>query len=153
MSGTPHIVIPESEMNKLKDTFKGEIENLVQSVVKGVLKGLNDRIDTMEKNITELHKKNTDLENQNTTLTARVACLEKAADQAEQYSRRNNIRISGYDEGEHESTDDTVMKMASDIGSDLLLSEIDRSHRVGKPDPGRTKPREILIKFTSYRAQ
>ena len=84
MSGTPHIVIPESEMNKLslmlKDTFKGEIENLVQSVVKGVLKGLNDRIDTMEKNITELHKKNTDFENQNTTLTARVSSLEKAAD-------------------------------------------------------------------------
>ena len=86
-------------------------------------------------------------------MTARVASLEKAADQAEQYSRRNNIRISGYDEAGHESIDDIVMKMASDIGSDLLLSEIDRSHRVGRPDPGRTKPREILIKFTSYRAR
>ena len=116
VSGTPHTVIPESEMNKLslmlKNIFKGEIENLVQSVVKGALKGLNDRTDTMERNITELHKKNTDLENQNTTLTARVASLEKAADQAEQYSRRNNIRISGYDETGHESTDNIVTKMA-----------------------------------------
>ena len=61
--------------------------------------------------------------------------------------------MSGYDEAGHESTDDIVMKMASDIGSDLLLCEIDRSHRVGKSDPGRTKPREILIKFTSYSAR
>ena len=155
VSGTPHIVIPE--MNKLslmlRDTYKCEIGNLVHSVVKGVMKGLNARIDIMEKNITELHQKNTDLENQNTTLTARVVSLEKATDQAVQYSRRNNSRISGYDEAEHESTDDIVIKMASDIGSDLLLHEIDCSHRVGKPNLGRTKPKGILIKFTAYKAR
>ena len=74
-------------------------------------------------------------------------------DQAEQYSRRNNLRISGYVEDNNENTDDIVMKMASDIGCDLQLSEIDRSHRVGKPDAARTKQREILVKFTSYRAR
>ena len=156
-AGSPHIIIPDSEMKKLsimlQDTFRGEIENLVQSVVNGVLKGLNDKIDTMEKDITELHKQNSDLVTQNVALTERVVKLEKAVDQAEQYSRRNNLRISGYVEDNNENTDDIVMKMASDIGCDLQLSEIDRSHRVGKPDAARTKQREILVKFTSYRAR
>ena len=47
-----NIVIPPSELAKiaemLKDTFRGEIVNLVDSVVQGVLKGLNDRIVSLE---------------------------------------------------------------------------------------------------------
>ena len=52
-----------------------------------------------------------------------------------------------------EDTDDIVLKIASDIGSDLQLHEIDRSHRVGKPGEHRTRPRDIIVKFTSYRAR
>ena len=43
--------------------------------------------------------------------------------------------------------------MAATIGCDLQLNEIDRSHRVGKPDATRTRHREILVKFVSYRAR
>lgn len=148
--GSSHIVIPPSELSKisemLKDTFRGEIVTLVDSVVQGVLKGLNDRIASLE-------ARNATLEGQNTALMSRVAVLEKAADQAEQYSRRNNIRISGCPETANEDTDNIVLKMASDIGCDLQLHEIDRSHRVGKPGENRTRPREIIVKFTSYRAR
>ena len=145
-----NIVIPPSELAKiaemLKDTFRGEIVNLVDSVVQGVLKGLNDRILSLE-------ARNDALEGQNKALLSRVAVLEKAADQAEQYSRRNNIRISGCPELGNEDTDDIILKIASDIGSDLQLHEIDRSHRVGKPGEHRTRPRDIIVKFTSYRAR
>lgn len=45
-SDAPHITIPPSEMMKiaemLKETFRGEIESMVDSVVKGVLKGLQE---------------------------------------------------------------------------------------------------------------
>lgn len=149
-AGSPHIVIPPSELSKiaemLKDTFRGEIVGLVDSVVQGVLKGLNDRIASLE-------VKNAALEGENKTLLSRVAVLEKAADQAEQYSRRNNIRISGRPETPNEDTDNMVLKMAADIGCDLQLHEIDRSHRVGKPGENRIRPREIIVKFTSYRAR
>ena len=145
-----NIVIPPSELAKiaemLKDTFRGEIVNLVDSVVQGVLKGLNDRIVSLE-------ARNEALEVQNKALLSRVAVLEKASDQAEQYSRRNNIRISGCPELGNEDTDDIVLKIASDIGSDLQLHEIDRSHRVGKPGEHRTRPRDIIVKFTSYRTR
>ena len=45
---TPHITIPSSEMMKISDMLKealgSEIESLVDSVVKGVFKGMQNRI-------------------------------------------------------------------------------------------------------------
>ena len=66
---------------------------LVQGIVTGVLKGLNDRIDGLETNIINLGSKNEELEKENTSLLSRVAALEKTADQFEQYSRRNSLRV------------------------------------------------------------
>ena len=68
----------------------------------------------------------------------------KIVDHTEQYSRRNSLRISGL----KENTDVIVT-----IGCDLHLDEIDKTHRVGKPDPARTRHREILVKFVLYRAR
>lgn len=139
---SPHIVIPPSEMEKLslmlQDTFKVQTETLVQGIVAGVLNSLEDRIDGLETNIKDLQNKNAKLEEQNTSLLSRVAALEKTAatlvktaDQSEQYSRRNSLRISGFEETTGESTDNIVIGMAATIGCDLQLCEIYRSHRVG----------------------
>ncbi|XP_060575908.1 uncharacterized protein LOC132733306 [Ruditapes philippinarum] len=43
--------------------------------------------------------------------------------------------------------------MANTIGSNLALDEIDRSHRVGTPKAHETRPRDIIVKFVSYRAR
>ena len=46
--------------------------------------------------------------------------------------------------------------MATALDSDISINDIDRSHRLGKPrrSNGQTvKPRDIIIKFTSYRAR
>ena len=106
----PHFVIPPSEMEKLslmlQETFKGQIETLVQGIVAGVLKGLNDRIDGLETSIGTLQTKNQELEKENSSLMTRIASLEKIADQSEQYSRRNSLRISGFKEHTGDSTDD-----------------------------------------------
>lgn len=145
---TSHITIPPSEMQKiaemLKASFQDEIVTIVDGVVKGVLSGLQDRISSLEKS-------NSDLINENRSLITRITALEAQADQAEQYSRRNCLRISGVKEESNESTDDIVMKIASDIGSDIQLENIDRSHRIGNPNRRGDKPREIIVKFTAYR--
>ena len=150
-SATPHILIPPSEMEKLsemlKDTYRGEISTIVTGIVTGVLRGLEDRISSLEKT-------NSDLKKENKSLTARVNALESQADQAEQYSRRNCLRISGYTEDPNEKVDDIVMKLASDVGSPIQLDDIDRSHRVGNPNGARRKvPRDIIVKFSTYRAR
>ena len=61
-------------------------------------------------------------------LHARIVTLERKLDQGEQYSRRNCLRISGIKEKIFENTDTIVTKLASDIDSDVELSQIDRSH-------------------------
>ena len=146
----PTITIPPSEMLKLsellKATFRTEIVSLVDNIVKCVLKGLQERI-------TSLDESNKDLQDTNKSLTARVAVIESQADQAEQYSRRNCLRISGVTETPGENTDNIVLSMASDIESDIRLQDIDRSHRIGNPKKKRSKPREIIVKFSTYRAR
>ena len=57
---------------------------LVNSIVTGVLEGLNVKVVALEK--------------ENVDLKKRVKYLEDSADQAEQYSRRNCLRISGLPE-------------------------------------------------------
>ena len=147
---TPNIVIPESELLKLsemlKDTFQGQIVGLVNGIVEGVLDGLLEQI-------TKLEKVNTELTEENQTLRARVQTLELKADQAEQYSRRNCLRISGFNEDPDGNTDNIVMQLAADIDSDVQLHEVDRSHRVGNPTRQRGKPRDIIIKFATYRSR
>lgn len=88
--------------------------------------------------------------------------VEMKADANEQYSRRNSIRITGIPELEEgEDTDTLVTELfntAMKIAPPLSISEIDRSHRVGKkqrptkenPSP---KPRPLLVKFISYRSK
>ena len=142
-SSASHILIPPSEKLKLsemlKETFCGEISTMVTDIITGVLQGLQDRISSLEKSNSELRK-------ENKSLTARVAVLESQADQAEQYSRRNCLRISGYHAQINENTDDIVLKLASDIDSPILIQDIDRSHRVGNPNnPKCTTPRDIIV--------
>ena len=108
---------------------------MVSSIVDGVVTGLQTRI--------------TALETENASLKETVAKLVSSCDTAEQYSRRNCIRITGIREAENESTDDHVMSMATALDLDLTINDIDRSHRVGKPG----KPRAIIVKFATFRAR
>ena len=101
-----------------------------------------------------LKEKNSSLEDENTTLKDRVAMLEVKVDKAEQYSRRYCLRLSGLPETKDESVDGKIMELAAAIDADLTITEIDRAHRLGKPrgEASKTKPRDIIIKFISFRA-
>ena len=119
----------------MTDNFKAKLDNMVSEIVDGVVNGLKTRI--------------SDLETENKLLKARVVKLETASDTAEQYSRRNCVRITGIPESFNESTDDHVMSMANALNLDLTINDIDRSHRVGKPG----KPKAIIVKFATFRAR
>ena len=84
---------------------------------------------------------------------------EISADNAEQYSRRNCLRISDVPENNDEVTDNIVLDLATAIDADIKLEDIDRSHRLGKPksrdssDDTPARPRDIIVKFSIYRAR
>lgn len=55
-----------------------------------------------------------------------------------------------------EITDDIVTSIASAIDVDIDIRDIDRSHRLGRAstqDRPRDKPRDIIVKFSTYRAR
>lgn len=75
---------------------------------------------------------------------------------ANQYSRRNNLRIFGIPEDEGTRTtrasaslEEKVLKCCSDKMNVQIKSEnIDRVHRIGKKGD---RPRCVIVKFTIYR--
>lgn len=146
-----HIQLSEADLEcisqKMHALFKADLETMVRSVVQafipqvitGINASLNDKIES-------LTQENTHLKNQ-------VAELLFQADRAEQYSRRNCLRITGIPEASDEDTDTIVVTMAKDLGAELSIDEIDRSHRVGPPKHSGPKARDIIVKFVSYRAR
>ena len=80
----------------------------------------------------------------------KIAELQDLVDWLGQYSRRNNVWISGIPEstGDAENTDAVVKEVGQAIGVVVTDKMTDRSHRVGKPGKMR---RDIVVKFTSYR--
>ena len=134
----------------IKEAIVAQVEPLVKSIVSEVTKNLNSKIDklTLEKET---------LAKQVKTLSVRVSKLERESDNAEQYSRRNCLRIVGVSEDDSESTDDVIMEIASEIQADIRPYDIDRSHRVGRApsstEPMPTTPKAIIVKFATYRAR
>nr|XP_054774551.1 ankyrin repeat domain-containing protein 50-like [Lytechinus pictus] len=93
-------------------------------------------------------------------LKNRVESLEAAADEAEQYSRRNCLIFSGIAESANEDTDAKIIEVCQrNLGVTVKQEDIDRSHRLSShaalennlKDP--RKPRNIIIKFSNYRAR
>ncbi len=81
-----------------------------------------------------------------------------AKDDLEQNGRRNGIRISGIPETETKGNSIPWFKSFAKDHLNLTIGKnaVSRMHRVGNPGTPaapRTKPREILIKFTSYQCR
>ncbi|KAJ4437953.1 hypothetical protein ANN_13892 [Periplaneta americana] len=62
----------------------------------------------------------------------KIRHLECRIDDMEQYQRRQCLRIFGVPEVENEDTDVIAIQVAEKTGVSLQVSDIDRSHRVGK---------------------
>ena len=88
------------------------------------------------------------------TLQKKVDAIELQQDELEQYSRRNSVRLSGLTEEADEDVVKGVLVTLNHvmcITPPIDISEIDRLHRVGKPEANRTRP--VLIKFATYRSK
>ena len=91
------------EINAVKKKdLVSKIEKLKGKVVVDDIKNLCDQVSRLSENLAKLMKSNEKLSSQfivvkkvNTLLEKRVIELEKSQAKAEQYSRRNNVEISG----------------------------------------------------------
>ncbi|XP_033749220.1 uncharacterized protein LOC117333912 [Pecten maximus] len=79
--------------------------------------------------------------------------LRHQLDDLEQYGRRTLVLFSGFPEQTGEDTSAIILKAAEDCGVDLPPQALERSHRVGKPDQNRGKPRQIIARLNSVDAK
>ncbi|CAB3990812.1 Hypothetical predicted protein [Paramuricea clavata] len=118
--------------------------------------GLKDTIVRVEDELIEakqlLNEKVVVLQNVIVNLEEKVARFATKANDNEQYSRRYNIRVSGFPE---ESDENCSLKVGQLCRETLMLpdfseEQIDRINRVGKPRSDG-KSRAIIVRFKSHK--
>ena len=69
----------------------------------------------------------------------------------EQCSRRKCLLLHGVVETNAECTDDIIVKTcAEELGINVELENLDRSHRLGKVKRNDNEPQPIIVKFACY---
>ena len=85
------------------------------------------------------------LQNELKNANIKVEDLEKKMERQEQYSRRNCILIHGLKEEKNESTNNRVLRLfREDMNEDVLLVDLDRTHRIGKKRDSSSNSRQLL---------
>lgn len=110
---------------KQLDDFNNEVKEIKKS-----LKSL----DTLKANISQLQKENVSLRDELNHL--------------QQYSRINNVEITGIPENKGENIVSILQKIGEVAGCVIQLSDVDACHRIPKHGSG-DNPRSLVVKFIS----
>lgn len=163
MSEKMEVTLDDSQIEKILNVLQGSLESkltdMVSAIVTNVLDGVNSKMSTIQ-------DENKVLKDRVELLEKKIELLEKQGDTANQYSRRNCLRVSGIKESDGESMDEIVKHLSTELKADIDLRDIDNMHRLhsknARSDASSSgqsnksadqRPRDIIIKFTSYRAR
>lgn len=76
-------------------------------------------------------------------------------DDLEQYSRKNCLKFSGISEQHNEDTEQLVLNTVNNYilkSTEITLDwySISNSHRLGPPQGSKSRPSDIIVRFTRY---
>ena len=91
------------------------------------------------------------LESELSAAKAKLAEAEQHIDSLDAYNRRTSLVITGVPEKPGEVTDSLVKDVGRAAGLELSADSLDRSHRLGRPQPGKSRP--IIAKFVTYNSR
>jgi hypothetical protein len=162
MADYNNLPLDETQLKQLSEQVSSSLEailpDMVKSIVSKVIEALQNRMSAIQDENSSLKERVSDLEK-------RVELLEIDHEASDQYSRRNCLRISGIKEENSESMTDIIKNLSAEIQANIDVHDIDNMHRLGRPNSNtssgkhphrpnnQTRPRDIIIKFTSYRAR
>ena len=110
--------------------IKGECQ--LTDLAKGV-EFITQKFDEYEKDRREKDAIIAALQSELKNSNIKVEDIEKKIERQEQYPRRNYIIIHGLKEEKNESTNDKVVKLfREELNEDVLLEDLNRTHRIGK---------------------
>ncbi|XP_077977115.1 uncharacterized protein LOC144432723 [Glandiceps talaboti] len=116
----------------------------------------NELVEELRDRLKVIEQENKDLKKSNMELNERVGVLEKASDDQNQYSRRENLEIHGIPEcqGQAENTDNIALQVIKMISPDITTDHLEVTHRIGRTTHhdgnvrGKHQPRPIIVKFS-----
>ncbi|XP_046674722.1 uncharacterized protein LOC124363518 [Homalodisca vitripennis] len=113
---------------------------------------LSDKVDASNKLMDEIRKElaltkkeNEGLLQQNVTLKKEVVDMQERMRNLEQYSRKNNIEISGIPTTPNEHVNDIVKDLGSALGVEILPAQIAAGHRI--PSFSKARAPAVVVKF------
>ena len=129
--------------------------NLVS--VDAIIKTLCDEISQLSTSVNNLMTENGKISSQlmlvsnvNTLLVTRVTELEKQQAKMEQYSRRNNVEISGIsNEVSDENLEKKVIDICKESGIDLNPYDIEACHRLPSGRVNTSNSKRVIVKFVN----
>ena len=115
----------------VKSLLQQEISEQVRTKVDDATKSLQTQLDDTKSELSDTKSALDDMRNQYDELQDKVLNIQIKQDEAEQYSRRMCLRVSGLPEAEHEDVTNVVLDFAKSLNSTIFPADIDRAHRVG----------------------
>lgn len=126
---------------------KDFLSAIAAAVAKTVENNLKAAMDEFNTKIASYKQQLDAMELQNEELVRDNKALNSEMDDLRQYSRRNNLRIFGFEHGG--DTDAALIEFFNEkIGVNVKEADIDRSHLIGK-----SATKHIIVKFTNYRTR
>lgn len=147
------MVFTQSQMQDIQEIVKKTLEGVtadkgfLREIAKSVEVRLQKNFDDLSSKIERLEQKMVVLELQNDALIGENKQLKQELDAAQQYSRRNNIRIFGM-KNKVNPENEAIQLFKDKLGVNITTDHIDRCHNVGKGDK-----QHIIVKFVSYRTR
>lgn len=141
-------------ISSLSALINARSDNLESMVQENTLKieGLKKTIDFLGAEMNDVKMKVNDLEKRVTREEGRVDNYQQRLDELERYSRRWNLKLQGAEETEKEDIRRKVIEICQSVLPEhkhKLPDAIDSVHRLGAKRTGNTKPRGIIIQFSS----
>lgn len=121
---------------EFQQLLQSTVQVAVSAALASVVEPFNEKISALEEKVV--------------TLESRLNRALSMANDNEQYSRRHNVRISGFAEEKDENCVEKVVNFCNEkLGVAITDENIDRAHRVGKPNDN--KPRAIIVRFKAHK--
>ena len=142
----------------LKKDLVNHIKNLKGKVtVDGTIKKLYDEISQISTSVNKLMAENGKISSQlmvvsnvNTLLVTHVTELDKRQAKMEQYSRRNNVEISGIsNEVSDENLEKKLLDICKELSIDLNPYDIEVCHRLPSGRVNTSNSKRVIVKFVN----
>lgn len=128
-----------------EDVLKNLRKTIAEIVAISIKEAVQEVMGNVKQMVVEINK----LKEENNNLHKKMECR---VTNLEQYSRRNSLRLFGVPDEPNEDTEHKVIDIVSrKMNVELPEFAIDRCHRIGIRKDNHSKPRQIIVKFTSYK--